>query len=92
MNERQVRKVQKNRHMNDILLMIASSSIFKNLNDRDRRKMARLIYKAECIEMYVRNQSILRMNASFQEIVAAAMSKMDFDFEDEEDDEDEEDR
>lgn len=71
MRERQLRKIQKQRHMSNILIMILNNPIFKNLDEGDRRKMAKLIYKAEMIEMHVRDKDIVRVNASFQNIVDA---------------------
>lgn len=69
MKERHLRKIQKQRHMSNILIMILNNPIFKNLDDRDRRKMARLIYKAEMVEMHARDKDIVRVNASFQSII-----------------------
>lgn len=57
--------------MSNILIMILNNPIFKNLDEGDRRKMAKLIYKAEMIEMHVRDKDIVRVNASFQNIVDA---------------------
>jgi hypothetical protein len=71
MNERHIRKVQKQRHMGNIDLMVLSNPIFKNLADRDRKKLARLIYKAEMIEMHIRDKSLMRVNESFQDIIDA---------------------
>jgi hypothetical protein len=71
MNERHIRKVQKQRHMGNIDLMVLSNPIFKNLADRDRKKLARLIYKAEMIEMHIRDKSLMRVNDSFQDIIDA---------------------
>lgn len=71
MNERYVRKVQKQRHMGNIDLMVLSNPIFKNLSDRDRKKLGRIIYKAEMIEMHVRDKSLMRVNDSFQDIIDA---------------------
>lgn len=82
MNERQIRKVQKQRHMGNIDLMVLSNPIFKNLADRDRKKLAALIYKAEMIEMHVRDKSLMRVNDSFQDIIDAiglALSEEDDD-------------
>lgn len=71
MRERQLRKIQKQRHMSNILIMILNNPIFKNLDEGDRRKMAKLIYKAEMIEMHARDKDIVRVNASFQNIIDA---------------------
>jgi len=87
MRERQIRKIQKQRHMSDILLMLLNNSVFKNLSPRDRKKMAELIYKAELIEMSVRDRKIVRVNESFQDIMNGLMNSGIFDdFDDDEDD------
>jgi hypothetical protein len=69
MRERQLRKIQKQRHMSNIIIMILNNPIFKNLNESDQKKMAKLIYKAEMIEMHARDKDIIRLNTSFQSIV-----------------------
>jgi hypothetical protein len=84
MRESQIRKIQKQRHMSDIMVMILSNGIFKNLNERDRKKLAELIYKAEIVEMHMRDKSLTRVNESFQDIVQALMA---MDLDDDEDDE-----
>lgn len=71
MNDRQLRKIQKQRHMSDIAIMILNNPVFKNLEDKDRKKLALLIYKAEMIEMHVRDRDVTRVNRSFQNIVDA---------------------
>jgi hypothetical protein len=87
MRERQLQKIQKQRHMSDILLMLLNNSVFKNLNPRERKQMAALIYKAEMIEMAVRNRKIVRVNESFQDIMNGLLNSGAFDdFEDDEDD------
>lgn len=91
MNERQVRKVQKNRHMTEIQLNIASNSVFKNLSQRDRVKLAKLIYKAEMVEFYIRERSLAKVNSAFQDMIATALMNLDAAFDIEEDDDDEED-
>lgn len=85
MNERQVRKVQKNRHMTEIQLNIAANSVFKNLTHRDRLKLAKLIYKAEMVEFYVREKDLTRVNSAFQEMIANALMNLDATYEDDED-------
>jgi hypothetical protein len=69
MRERQLRKIQKQRHMSNIIIMILNNPIFKNLGEADQKKMAKLIYKAEMIEMHARDKNIIRLNSSFQDIV-----------------------
>ena len=88
MNERQVRKVQKNRHMTEIQLNIAANSVFKNLSARDRLKMAKLIYKAEMVEFYIREKDLTKVNTAFQEMIATALMNIDAAYEEDEDDED----
>ena len=86
MKEKQLIKLQKQRHMSNIFIMLLNNHLFKNLSERDQRKMAALIYKAEMIEMNVRNKQIIRVNQSFQDIVDALNSAMDFDLDDDLDD------
>lgn len=71
MNDRQLRALQKTRHMADIKRMILANPLFKNLEERDQKKLAALIYKAESIEMYARERDIYRVNQSFDQIIAA---------------------
>lgn len=87
MNERQLLKIQKQRHMSDIFIMLLNNPIFKNLADKDQKKMARLIYKAEMIEMHARDRALIRTNESFQNIVDAINNVImkDFDPEDRDD-------
>ena len=77
MNERQVRKVQKNRHMTEIMLNIAQNSVFKNLTQRDRMKLAKIIYKAEIVEFYIREKDLNKVNTAFQEMIASALMSLD---------------
>lgn len=85
MNERQVRKVQKNRHMTEIQLNIAANSVFKNLSHRDRTKLAKIIYKAELVEFYIREKDLGKVNAAFQEMIANALRNIDDAFDEDED-------
>lgn len=85
MNERQVRKVQKNRHMTEIMLNIAQNSVFKNLTQRDRMKLAKIIYKAEIVEFYIRERDLNKVNAAFHDMIANALNNLDF-LDDDEDD------
>lgn len=71
MNERQLLKIQKQRHMSNIFIMLLNNPIFKNLSDKDQRAMAKLIYKAEMIEMHARDRALIRTNESFQNIIDA---------------------
>ena len=71
MNERHLLKIQKQRHMSDIFIMLLNNPLFKNLENKDQRVMARLIYKAEMIEMHARDRALMRTNDSFQDIIDA---------------------
>lgn len=86
--ERQLRKLQKQRHMYDIKLMILSNPLFKNLSDWDQRKLAKLIYKAEMTEVFMRDKQIIRVNESFDEIVDSIANALNESFKDEEDEDD----
>ena len=55
--------------MYDIQQMILSNPMLKNLGDRDQKTLKRLIYKAEMIEMFMRDKQIIRINESFEDIV-----------------------
>lgn len=77
MNERQVRKVRKNRHMTEIMLNIAANSVFKNLSLRDRTKLAKIVYKAEMIEFFIREKSITNVNSEFQKLIADVLRQVD---------------
>ena len=85
-NERNLLKIQKQRHLSDIKIMLLNNALFKNLSDRDQNKMMKLIYKAEMIEMHARDRRIVRVNDSFQDIITALMANSDFN--DEDDDKD----
>lgn len=83
MHERMVRKVQKQRHMSDIIIMLLNNQMFKNLSPKDQKKMAKLIYKAEMIEMHIRERKLMRVNDSFQDIIdAMGLSILQMDDED----------
>jgi len=88
MRERQLQRIQKQRHMSDILLMLLNNSVFKNLSARERKKMAALIYKAEMIEMSVRDRKVIRVNQSFKDIMDNLMNSGAFDDFDGDDDDD----
>lgn len=64
-----MRKLQKQRHIYDIQMMVLSNPLFKNLNKREQKKLVKLIYKAEMIETYMRDRQIVRINDSFDDIV-----------------------
>lgn len=67
--ERQLIKLQKQRHLYDIQMMILSNPLLKNLSKRDQKTLVKLIYKAEMIESYMRDKQIIRVNDSFEDIV-----------------------
>lgn len=67
--ERQMRKLQQQRHMYDIKMMVLSNPLFKNLSERDQKKLVKLIYKAEMMEIYMRDKQIIRINDDFENIV-----------------------
>lgn len=68
-NERSLRRLQKQRHMYDIQVMILANPLFKNLNKREQKKLQKLIYKAEMAEMFIRDRNVVRINQSFDQIV-----------------------
>jgi hypothetical protein len=86
MREAHIRKIQKNRHMSDIYMSINGNSIFKNLTERDKKTLCKIIYKAELIETHIRDKDVIRVSKSFQEIIANAMMQIDLDDLDDDDD------
>lgn len=64
-----MRKLQQQRHLYDIKLMVLNNPLFKNLSERDQKKLVKLIYKAEMMEVFMRDRQIMRINDSFDEIV-----------------------
>ena len=86
--ERQMRRLQKQRHFYDIKLMLLNNDIFKNLSDRDHRVLTKLIYKAEMMEMYMRDKGILRINDTFEDIVEGVANMLNNQFESDEEDDD----
>ena len=91
-NERQLRKLQKQRHFYDIQRMILSNPLFKNLNQRDQKTLQRLIYKAEMAEMFIRDRNVIRVNQSFDEIVDQIADMLDQSISESEDGYDDDDR
>lgn len=83
-----MRKLQKQRHFYDIKLMLLNNDIFKNLSDRDHRVLTKLIYKAEMMEMYMRDKGILRINDTFEDIVEGVANMLNNQFESDEEDDD----
>lgn len=85
--ERQMRKLQKQRHMYDIKMMIMGNPMFKNLSEWDQRKLAKLIYKAEMMEIYMRDKQIIRINDDFEGIVQGVADMLNQAMGNDEDDE-----
>lgn len=75
--ERQMRKLQKQRHTYDIQQMILGNPLFKNLNKRDQGKLINLVYKAEMMEMFMRDRQLVRINDSFDDIVDSVARMLD---------------
>lgn len=67
--EKQLRKLQKQRHMYDIQQMILANPLLKNLTSRDQKVLQKLLYKAEMIEVFMRDKQIVRVNESFDDII-----------------------
>jgi hypothetical protein len=74
--ERQMRKLQQQRHLYDIKLMVLNNPLFKNLNERDQKKLIKLIYKAEMMEVFMRDRQIMRVNDSFDDIVESVANML----------------
>jgi len=85
--ERQMRKLQKQRHMYDIKMMIMGNPMFKNLSEWDQRRLAKLIYKAEMMEIYMRDKQIIRINDDFEDIVQNVADMLNQHMGDDEDEE-----
>jgi hypothetical protein len=85
MRERQIRKLQKNRHLAEISFTLLQNPTFKNLSRADRFRMAKLIYKAELIEIEIKSKDMSRTLASFQDMIQNITSQLVED--DDEDDE-----
>lgn len=83
--ERQMRQLQKQRHLYDIKMMVLSNPLFKNLNERDQKKLVSLIYKAEMMEVFLRDRQIVRINESFDDIVDSVAQMLNDAMDDEED-------
>jgi TRAP-type C4-dicarboxylate transport system substrate-binding protein len=75
--EKQMRRLQKQRHIYDIQMMVLSNPLFKNLNKREQKQLVGLIYKAEMMEMYMRDRQIVRVNDSFDDIVESVARMLD---------------
>lgn len=82
-----MRKLQKQRHMYEIKMMILSNPLFKNISEWDQKRLAKIIYKAEMVETYMRDKQIIRINDSFEEIVESVANMLNDAIGEEEDDE-----
>lgn len=82
-----MRKLQQQRHLYDIKLMVLNNPLFKNLSERDQKTLVKLIYKAEMIEVFMRDRQIMRVNDSFDDIVESVANMIN-DVLDQDDDED----
>jgi len=71
-----MRKLQQQRHLYDIKLMVLNNPLFKNLNERDQKKLIKLIYKAEMMEVFMRDRQIMRVNDSFDDIVESVANML----------------
>ena len=85
--ERQMRKLQQQRHLYDIKMMVLGNPLFKNLSERDQKKLVKLIYKAEMMETFMRDKQIIRINESFEDIVDSVANMLDQAMREEGDDE-----
>jgi len=72
-----MRKLQRQRHLYDIQMMVLSNPLFKNLNKREQKQLVKLIYKAEMIETYMRDRQVVRINDSFEDIVENVARMLD---------------
>lgn len=88
--ENQLRKLQKQRHMYDILQMILANPLLKNLSSRDQKKLQKILYKAEMIEVFMRDKQLIRINESFDDIVHNFSKMLDDALQDNDDDDDDE--
>jgi hypothetical protein len=69
MRERYIRKLQKNRHLAEISFNILNNSTFRNLTRSERGRMAKLIYKAELMELEVKSKDVAKTMNSFQDMI-----------------------
>lgn len=69
MRERHLRKLQKDRHLAEISYNLLSNSTFKNLSRRDRWKLARIIYKAELLEIELRSKDASKVMNAFKDLM-----------------------
>lgn len=85
--ERQMRKLQQQRHLYDIKMMVLGNPLFKNLSERDQKKLVKLIYKAEMMETFMRDKQIVRVNESFEDIVDSVANMLNEAMRDDDDEE-----
>lgn len=78
--------------MYDIKMMILSNPLFKNISDWDQRKLAKIIYKAEMVEIYMRDKQIIRVNESFEDIVESVANMLNDAMGDDPEEEDDQER
>jgi len=67
--ERHLRKLQKDRHLAEIAFNLLSNPTFKNLSRRERGQLAKLIYKAELIEVELRSKDTTRVMNAFKDLI-----------------------
>ena len=83
-NERSLRRLQKQRHLYDIQRMVLANPLFKNLNQKDQKTLQKLIYKAELAEMFMRDRNVVRINQSFDELMESVLDMIDGPYNEEE--------
>lgn len=69
MRERHLRKLQKDRHLAEIAFNLLSNPTFKNLSRRERGQLAKLIYKAELLEVELRSKDTTRVMNAFKDLI-----------------------
>jgi hypothetical protein len=67
--ERHLRKLQKDRHLAEISFNLLSNPTFKNLSKYDRSKLAKIIYKAELLEIELRSKDASRVMDAFKQLM-----------------------
>jgi predicted secreted Zn-dependent protease len=67
--ERHLRKLQKDRHLAEIAFNLLSNPTFKNLSRRERGQLAKLIYKAELLEVELRSKDTTRVMNAFKDLI-----------------------
>ena len=55
--------------MYDIQMMILNNPLLKNLSSRDQKTLQKILYKAEMIEVFMRDKQIIRVNETFDDII-----------------------